>query len=76
MVMIFNVVLSLDIVNSLIDAAHDKNNDVRKDMSQTLYELGKRQPLLVLSSCHLYLNKHQKVLYFSFCCFGVFIVQS
>ena len=48
-------------MNSLIDAAFDKSKDVREDMSRTLHELGKRQPLLVLSLCNSYLIKHQKV---------------
>lgn len=51
-----------EIVSSLIDAAYDKSKDVRDDISRTLYKLGKHQPLLVLSSCNSYLNKHQKLI--------------
>ena len=46
---------------ALIDAAYDKKVEVRQDIARALYELGKKQPELVLSSCNSYLNKHQKV---------------
>ena len=58
-------------VIALIDVAHDKKQEVRDDISRTLYELGKRQPFLVLSSCNSYLNKHQKVCI----CFYLFMVN-
>ncbi len=48
-------------MNALVDAAHDKDANVRRDIMRSLCELGKKQPLLVLSICSCYLNKHQKV---------------
>ena len=50
-----------EIVMALIDAAYDKKTDVRQDMIQALHDLGRKQPELVLSSCNLYMTKHQKL---------------
>lgn len=50
-----------DLVLALIDAAYDKKSDVRHDMTTALHNLGKKQPELVLSSCNIYLQKHQKL---------------
>ena len=51
----------LELVNALIDAAFDKKGDVRRDMKCSLQNLGIKQPELVLTSCNVYLSKHQKV---------------
>ena len=55
---------NLDLVFALVDAAFDKKPNVRNDMTSALHNLGRKQPELVLSSCNLYLNKHQKVFVF------------
>ncbi|XP_071092263.1 maestro heat-like repeat-containing protein family member 1 [Haliotis cracherodii] len=50
-----------EITMALIDAAHDKNDEAREVISNSLYELGKKKPSLVLSSCYSYLKKHNKL---------------
>ena len=52
-------------VMALIDSAYDKDGGVKQVISDSLFELGKKQPALVLSSCHSYLVKHSKVRYVS-----------
>ncbi|XP_072423817.1 maestro heat-like repeat-containing protein family member 1 [Chiloscyllium punctatum] len=47
---------------ALIDAAFDKDECVRKEISQALRELGRSHPRLVLLACHSYLSKHSKLL--------------
>jgi hypothetical protein len=46
---------------AMIDAAYDKESDCRDQICDALFDLGKRKPALVLSSCHSYLKKHNKV---------------
>uniref|UniRef100_UPI00398F3C7F maestro heat-like repeat-containing protein family member 1 n=1 Tax=Pristiophorus japonicus TaxID=55135 RepID=UPI00398F3C7F len=46
---------------ALIDAAFDKDESVRQEISQALRELGFRHPKLVLLACHDYLSKHSKL---------------
>ena len=46
---------------ALIDAAYDKQKAVRDAVCSALYDLGLKQPKLVLSSCSSYLTKHAKV---------------
>ncbi len=60
--MIISVYFS-EMVMALIDSAYDKEEGVRHVITDSLFELGKKQPALVLSSCHSYLVKHSKVLY-------------
>ena len=50
---------------AMIDAAYDKESDCRDQICDALFDLGKRKPALVLSSCYSYLKKHNKVKYFS-----------
>ena len=50
-----------ELVNALIDAVYDKKADVRTGMKCSLQNLGLKQPELVLTSCNVYLSKHQKV---------------
>ena len=50
-----------EMVMALIDAAYDKDGAVKQVITDSLFELGKKQPALVLSSCHSYLVKHSKV---------------
>ncbi|XP_043547011.1 maestro heat-like repeat-containing protein family member 1 [Chiloscyllium plagiosum] len=47
---------------ALIDAVFDKDERVRKEISQALRELGRSHPRLVLLACHSYLSKHSKLL--------------
>ncbi len=46
---------------ALIDSAFDKDGQVKQVITDSLFELGKKQPALVLSSCLYYLKKHSKV---------------
>lgn len=46
---------------ALIDACYDKQKTVRDAMCSALYDLGVKQPILVMSSCSSYLAKHAKV---------------
>ncbi|XP_063951706.1 maestro heat-like repeat-containing protein family member 1 [Lytechinus pictus] len=48
-------------VMSLIDAAYDKKANVRSIIISSLVDVGKKKPKLVLSSCHSYLRKHNKL---------------
>ncbi|XP_072169220.1 maestro heat-like repeat-containing protein family member 1 [Diadema setosum] len=48
-------------VMSLIDAAYDKKGDVRRIIISSLVDIGKKKTKLVLSSCHSYLRKHNKL---------------
>ncbi|XP_046558810.1 LOW QUALITY PROTEIN: maestro heat-like repeat-containing protein family member 1 [Haliotis rubra] len=50
-----------EITMALIDAAHDRNEEAREIISNSLYDLGKKKPSLVLSSCYTYLKKHNKL---------------
>lgn len=46
---------------ALIDAANDKQQEVRQMIMTSLHELGKKQPEMVLSAIKGYLIKHQKL---------------
>lgn len=46
---------------ALIDAANDKQPEVRQMIMTSLHELGKKQPEMVLSTIKGYLVKHQKL---------------
>ncbi|KAK2156623.1 hypothetical protein NP493_1946g00003 [Ridgeia piscesae] len=48
-------------VHALIDAAYDKEPHVQEVICNTLCEVGKKRPNLVLASCHDYLLKHSKL---------------
>ncbi|ESO87809.1 hypothetical protein LOTGIDRAFT_234834 [Lottia gigantea] len=50
-----------DMTMALIDAAHDKDESVQEIIANSLLELGKKRPHLVLSSCNVYLKKHNKL---------------
>ncbi|XP_019641769.1 PREDICTED: maestro heat-like repeat-containing protein family member 1 isoform X1 [Branchiostoma belcheri] len=49
------------ITMALIDAAYDKNENVRELIGTSLYDLGRKQPVMVLSSLHSYLIRHAKL---------------
>ena len=53
--------LSIELCLALIDAANDKQQEVRQMIMTSLHELGKKQPEMVLSAIKGYLIKHQKV---------------
>lgn len=61
MVRIF--LLLIELCLALIDAANDKQPEVRQMIMTSLHELGKKQPEMVLSTIKGYLVKHQKVRY-------------
>ena len=50
-----------DIVLALIDAAHDKDEQVQTTVQNSLKKIGLQQPQLVLSSSLHYLVNHPKV---------------
>ena len=51
----------IELCLALIDAANDKQQEVRQMIMTSLHELGKKQPEMVLSAIKGYLIKHQKV---------------
>lgn len=55
------IFLPLELCLALIDAANDKQHEVRQMIMTSLHELGKKQPEMVLSAIKGYLIKHQKV---------------
>ena len=44
-----------------MDAACDREEDVRKAISKSLVDIGRRKYVTVLKICHTYLMKHNKV---------------
>ncbi|XP_054723118.1 maestro heat-like repeat-containing protein family member 1 [Uloborus diversus] len=50
-----------NIVFALIDATLDRNDNVTQAVQTSLFNIGKHQPNLVLSSCHSYLSRHPKL---------------
>ena len=48
-------------IESLVDAACDREEDVRKAISKSLVDIGRRKHVTVLKICHTYLMKHNKV---------------
>lgn len=46
---------------SLIEAAYDREVDVQNIIRASLEDIGRKQPLLLLSSCNFYLATHVKV---------------
>lgn len=50
---------------ALIDSAFDRNEECQDIIGLSLFNLGKKKPELVLSSCYSYLHKHSKVCLFS-----------
>ncbi|CAL1544099.1 unnamed protein product [Lymnaea stagnalis] len=46
---------------ALIDSAHDNDQTTREVIANALFELGRKKPGLILSSCHIYLKKHSKL---------------
>ena len=51
----------LEMTMALIDAAFDRSEDCQDIIGLSLFNLGKKRPELVLSSCNSYLKKHSKV---------------
>lgn len=56
--------LHSEMTMALIDAAHDRDEETKSVIGNALFELGKKKPHLVLSTCHFYLKKHNKVRHF------------
>ena len=50
-----------ELVLALLEAAFDKDEEVREAIMTSLNDLGKNQSSLVLGACHTYLSKHPKV---------------
>ncbi|XP_060075327.1 maestro heat-like repeat-containing protein family member 1 isoform X2 [Ylistrum balloti] len=50
-----------DLTMALIDAAYDRDEECQEQICNSLFDLGRRKPALVLSSCYAYLKKHSKL---------------
>ncbi|XP_052229832.1 maestro heat-like repeat-containing protein family member 1 isoform X3 [Dreissena polymorpha] len=50
-----------DLTMALIDSAFDRSEDCQDIIAISLFNLGKKKPELVLSSCYSYLQKHAKL---------------
>lgn len=50
-----------ELTMALIDAAFDRSEDCQEIISSSLFNLGRKKPELVLSSCYSYLKKHSKL---------------
>lgn len=48
-------------IESLVDAACDREEEVRKAISKSLVDIGRRKYVTVLKICHTYLMKHNRV---------------
>jgi 3-methyladenine DNA glycosylase AlkC len=46
---------------SLLNAAYDSDSGVRSSIAKSLYDIGKKQPNLVVSSCNELLKTNNKV---------------
>lgn len=44
-------------VMALIEAVYDKDESARRILQESLFTIGKRQPILVLSSCEALVNE-------------------
>ena len=49
-------------IEALVDAACDREEDVRRSISKSLVEIGRKKHVTVLKICHTYLMKHNRVL--------------
>lgn len=49
-------------VMTLIEGAHDRDETVKNEIEDSLYEIGLHETDLVLSSCAAFLERNQKVL--------------
>ncbi|KAL4234897.1 Mroh1p [Mactra antiquata] len=50
-----------ELTMALIDAAFDRSEDCQDIISSSIFNLGRKKPELVLSSCYSYLKKHSKL---------------
>jgi len=48
-------------IEALVDAACDREEDVRSAISKSLVEIGRKKHVTVLKICHTYLMKHNKL---------------
>lgn len=46
---------------ALIEACYDKEQSAREAVVHSLHDIGKKQSILVLTSCETYLHKHKRV---------------
>ncbi len=53
------------LVLALIESVFDREDSVRQAIQESLHQIGKKQSILVLTTCETYLHKHKKV-----CCFS------
>ena len=59
--LILSVLPCVGLVEAIIDAAYDKDTEVRRTLCRSLVDIGSHCPELVLRSCHRYLSKRPKV---------------
>lgn len=52
------------LVMALIERIYDREESVRVAIHEALHNIGKKQPIMVLTSCETYLHKHKKVYIF------------
>ncbi|KAL5022847.1 hypothetical protein ScPMuIL_002002 [Solemya velum] len=50
-----------DMTIAMIDAVYDQDSSCQEMLGNALFDLGKKKPALVLSSCYSYLKKHSKL---------------
>ena len=48
-------------IESLVDAACDREEEVRKAIAKSLVDIGRKKYVCVLKICHTYLMKHNRV---------------
>jgi hypothetical protein len=49
------------LVMALIESIYDREESVRLAIHESLHSIGKKQAIMVLTSCETYLHKHKKV---------------
>lgn len=55
------VVSLAGIIESLVDAAYEKDDSARTAIFKSVVDIGRRKHVTVLTICHGYLQKHSKV---------------
>lgn len=56
------IVLIVGILESLITAASDREEEAQKAIFKSVVDIGRKKHILVLTTCHAFLVKHSKVL--------------
>ena len=56
------MVVYTGLVQALVESCHDTVESARDAMSLSLFTIGKKQPIMMLTSCETYLFKHEKLI--------------